>query len=233
MNMLFGVPGMCVCGQPSADAKPYMSRKEARMCAECRTARWRVKDRKRRGKPPVDDPMWQPDCPCGAKLVRTSNMPKRFCDECKARNRAASRSRNQRKQIQSRLGYGICQGCGGSRPTTRGRRFCESCSAQLAKARNRRKNVKRRAARMRGAAIEVERYTTQEIGERDNWTCHLCKRKVTKRQLPVGHPRSATIDHLVPVSAGGDDVRANVALAHWSCNAARSDTGAAQLRLMG
>jgi 5-methylcytosine-specific restriction endonuclease McrA len=86
---------------------------------------------------------------------------------------------------------------------------------------------------MRGAAIEVERYTTQEIAERDNWTCHLCKRKVTKRQLPHAHPRSATIDHLVPVSAGGDDVRANVALAHWSCNAARSDTGAAQLRLMG
>lgn len=221
MDMLFGVPGMCFCGQPSAEAKPYMSRKEARMCAECRTARWRVKDRKRRGKPPVDDPMWQPDCPCGAKLVRTSRSPKRLCDDCKV------------KTHEQRPGYGICRGCGGQRPTNHGRRFCESCSAQLAKARNRRKNVKRRAARMRGAAIEVERYTTQEIAERDNWTCHLCKRKVTKRQLPVGHPRSATIDHLVPVSAGGDDVRANVALAHWSCNAARSDTGAAQLRLMG
>ena len=221
MHMLFGVPGMCVCGQPSAEAKPYMSPKVSRMCAVCRTAYWRAKDRKQRGLPPVDDPMWQADCSCGAKLVRTSRWPKRVCDDCKV------------KPHEQRPGYGICQGCGGPRPTTRGRRFCESCSDQLAKARNRRKNVKRRAARMRGAAIELERYTTQEIAERDNWTCHLCKRKVTKRQLPVGHPRSATIDHLVPVSAGGDDVRANVALAHWSCNAARSDTGAAQLRLMG
>lgn len=225
MDMLFGVPGMCACGQPSAEAKPYMSPKVRRMCAVCRTAHWRAKDRKRRGLPPVDDPMWQPDCSCGAKLVRTSSRPRRTCDDCKAKNR--------RHIVQSRPGYGICEGCGGSRPIKGGRRFCESCSAQLAKARNRRKNTKRRAARMRGAVIEVERYTTQEIAERDNWTCHLCKRKVAKRQLPVGHPRSATIDHLVPISAGGDDVRANVALAHWSCNAARSDTGAAQLRLMG
>lgn len=221
MDMLFGVPGMCVCGQPSAEAKSYMSPKVTRMCAECRTLHWRAEDRKRRGKPPIKDLMWQPDCPCGAKLIRTSSRPRRLCDDCKI------------KTWKQRPGYGICQGCGGTRPIKGGRRFCETCSAQLAKARNRRKNTKRRAARMRGAAIEVERYTTQEIAERDNWTCHLCKRKVTKRQLPHAHPRSATIDHLVPVSAGGDDVRANVALAHWSCNAARSDTGAAQLRLMG
>jgi hypothetical protein len=221
VDIVFNMPGICACGQPSAEPKSYMRPKVARMCGECRTAYWRAKDRKRRGKPPIRDLMWQPDCSCGAKLVRTSSRPKRLCDDCKV------------KTQEQRLGYGICLACNGPRPTTPGRRFCESCSAQLAKARNRRKNVKRRAARMRGAAIELERYTTQEIAERDNWTCHLCKRKVTKRQLPHAHPRSATIDHLVPVSAGGDDVRANVALAHWSCNAARSDTGAAQLRLMG
>lgn len=42
----------------------------------------------------------------------------------------------------------------------------------------------------------------------------------------------ATVDHLIPLSAGGTDDLGNVALAHRQCNTRRSNTGAAQLRLM-
>ncbi len=214
---------VCECGRPSAPSKSYMKRREARMCKECRTAWWRLKDRKKRGKPAIADADWQPPCPCGAPLVRTSSRPKRLCNDCRV------------KTHELRPGYGLCQICSQPKPQplNGGGRYCSACSDDLRRARNRRKNVKRRAARIRGREIESEPFTTREIAERDNWICHLCKRKVTKRELPKGHPRSATIDHLIPVSADGDDVRANVALAHWSCNSARSDRGPAQLRLMG
>lgn len=227
MHSVSQQPTICECGRPSAPSKPYMNTKQARMCQECRTTYERVKDRKRRGKPAIADADWQPPCACGAPLVKTSSQPKRVCEKCQLDN--------QLKQREQRPGYGLCQICGKPkpRPLNAGMKYCAACSDDLRRARNRRKNVKRRAARLRGRAIESEPFTTREIAERDNWICHLCKRKVTKRELPKGHPRSATIDHLIPVSADGDDVRANVALAHWSCNSARSDRGPAQLRLIG
>lgn len=79
-----------------------------------------------------------------------------------------------------------------------------------------------RKARIRGAPV-VERFTRAEIYERDNGRCHICGRKV---------PRSAYhIDHLVPVSRGGEHSRRNVAVACPSCNQHRNVNGPAQLRL--
>lgn len=77
----------------------------------------------------------------------------------------------------------------------------------------------------------VESFTLREIAERDGWRCHLCNRKVPDRPFR-SRPLDATIDHLVPVSAGGDHTRANVALAHFACNWKRADVGPAQLRLL-
>jgi 5-methylcytosine-specific restriction endonuclease McrA len=42
-----------------------------------------------------------------------------------------------------------------------------------------------------------------------------------------------TLDHLVPVSAGGVHTRANVATAHFRCNIQRQTGGTVQLRLVG
>lgn len=53
-------------------------------------------------------------------------------------------------------------------------------------------------------------------------------------RLPYQHRRSATIDHVVPLTEGGDDTCANVQLAHRGCNARKSNRGGRQqLRLLG
>ncbi|MBX3031925.1 MAG: HNH endonuclease [Chloroflexi bacterium] len=46
------------------------------------------------------------------------------------------------------------------------------------------------------------------------------------------HPKAPTVDHIVPISAGGADSLINVATAHFECNWRRSDGGNAQLRLV-
>lgn len=108
----------------------------------------------------------------------------------------------------------------------------ESCSPEHAKEllreRNRRKNRKRRNARM--AVAISERYSVTEIANRDACRCHLCGHRVNM-DLSGMHLRGPTIDHLVPLSCGGDDIRSNVALAHRDCNTRRSVGGFAQLRL--
>lgn len=75
----------------------------------------------------------------------------------------------------------------------------------------------RRARRARKRRVESEPYTTMEIAERDGWRCGVCRRKV-RSDLEWPHPRSASVDHIVPLSRGGDDTRANVRLAHLRCN---------------
>ena len=60
----------------------------------------------------------------------------------------------------------------------------------------------------------------QAVYERDRWICQLCRRKVGK-SFPPGHPRSASIDHIIPYSLGGTEEPANLQLAHQSCNSSK------------
>lgn len=77
----------------------------------------------------------------------------------------------------------------------------------------------------RGAA-EAERFTLNEIFARDGGVCHLCRKSVDRVD--------ATVDHLVPVALGGPHTRANVALAHRSCNSSKKTSPRGeQLRLLG
>lgn len=105
-----------------------------------------------------------------------------------------------------------------------------ACCAKhaLRVARRRRKSVVR--AQKRGQRHES--YTLREIAERDGWRCHLCGKKVPDRKY-AARDTDPTIDHLIPQSHGGDDIKSNVALAHNRCNWERGNQGAAQLRLVG
>lgn len=84
----------------------------------------------------------------------------------------------------------------------------------------------RRRARLRGVANEHIDYL--ELFERDGGRCGICHLKVT---LDDG-----SIDHVIPLSHGGDHTYTNVQLAHKSCNYAKGNrtvpTGE-QLRLIG
>lgn len=64
--------------------------------------------------------------------------------------------------------------------------------------------------------------TDQEILERDHWMCWLCKRRIGKT-YNYPHPRSASIDHVLPISLGGDDTAFNKKAAHLGCNTARGN----------
>jgi hypothetical protein len=66
-----------------------------------------------------------------------------------------------------------------------------------------------RYAMTRGAS-EAERFTLDEIYARDHGVCYLCGKDVTKQNW--------SMDHVIPVVLGGPHTRANVRLAHRSCN---------------
>jgi 5-methylcytosine-specific restriction endonuclease McrA len=87
--------------------------------------------------------------------------------------------------------------------------------------------------RARARAAETEKFTHREIFDRDGWRCGICDKKIRKG-LPSRHPRSASLDHVVPLSLGGSHTRANVRAAHLDCNITRGAArkGADQLALL-
>lgn len=74
--------------------------------------------------------------------------------------------------------------------------------------------VARRNALKKGTP-DAERFTLDEIYVRDEATCHLCREHCSRID--------ATVDHLIPLIKGGPHTRANVKLAHRSCNSRKKD----------
>jgi 5-methylcytosine-specific restriction endonuclease McrA len=69
-----------------------------------------------------------------------------------------------------------------------------------------------------------EKFSPLTIYKRDGGRCHICKKLVKKTD--------ASLDHLIPISKGGEHTERNVALAHRRCNSSRgAGRIAAQLRL--
>ena len=84
--------------------------------------------------------------------------------------------------------------------------------------------AKARARRLRHAQT-WDGITDEEILERDGWRCQIpgCKRRPIRKDLKYPHLRSKSVDHIVPLSHGGDDTAENKRAAHLGCNMARSN----------
>ena len=75
--------------------------------------------------------------------------------------------------------------------------------------------AKRRAYKL-GASI-IETVSLKVLAERDQWICGICGESV---DITIKHPDplSASHDHIVPLSKGGDHSYNNAQLAHLTCN---------------
>jgi hypothetical protein len=89
----------------------------------------------------------------------------------------------------------------------------------------------RRRARKRNAF--VENVYRKKVFEADGYRCHLCNQK-TDPTKKVPHPRSPTLDHIIPLAAGGTHEPSNCRTACFLCNALKGDRGGGeQLLLIG
>ena len=123
--------------------------------------------------------------------------------------------------IPSRPGAGLTcsEECGRIRDRERKREYChrhrdeyrERARAwrktEAGRAHSAREYNKRR--RLLEGAVQVP-WLRSEIAERDGWECYLCGSEI--------EPDDLNIDHVKPLSLGGDDAPWNVAATHAACN---------------
>jgi len=131
-----------------------------------------------------------------------------------------------------------CRVCGvqHNRVGVQGRKgsMCKRCRR---KAHNKqRTHTKGIAERAKKYGVLRVKYCRNEIFVRDQWKCQLCncclRRKWTfNRKTLVPHHRNATIDHIVPMSKGGDDAEWNVQACCLACNGKKGARTKGQSRL--
>jgi hypothetical protein len=101
---------------------------------------------------------------------------------------------------------------------------------------DRRREISRRGRHVRRARLakaETEKFSDLEIFERDRWKCGICKKRINKN-LKHPHPKSVSLDHVIPISQGGPHTRANTRASHLDCNVRRQAKGGnEQLLLVG
>jgi hypothetical protein len=150
----------------------------------------------------------------------------RWARVCSATCRRASLARSGGSRGPIKPTSRRCSDCGATFLGKQRAHLCPGCRLNRLRARHRQKNAVRRGA-SRGPMMSID-----QLGERDSWRCHLCRRRVDRtRHHP--HPQSPSFDHLVPVSDGGSDEPTNLALAHLRCNVSRGNRGNVQLLLVG
>jgi hypothetical protein len=109
--------------------------------------------------------------------------------------------------------------------------------AVISATRRDRRTVRCRERRLRHAET-WDGITDEEILDRDGWRCRMPDCLYRSRKIDRGRkypdPRSKAVDHIVPLSLGGDDTAVNKRAAHHGCNMARGNRmGDEQLPLIG
>lgn len=129
-------------------------------------------------------------------------------------------------------GKRICPRCKVDKPLDEWNKalsYCRKCSSEMAVERLKnhpdRAQIQRNAnsirrARQKGAL--VDRFTRDQILERDNWICGICNESIN-RSLKWPDPGYATVDHIIPLAKGGMHSMQNVQAAHYRCNCSKKD----------
>lgn len=110
-----------------------------------------------------------------------------------------------------------CRGCGEPFESPGWVRLCERCRREHRRTDKDRYKARRR---MRLGVVRIERVVRRQVFERDGWRCWICRCPV-RRDVAVPDPFAPTLDHVVPLVAGGEHSYANIRCAHFLCNSVR------------
>lgn len=91
--------------------------------------------------------------------------------------------------------------------------FCsDACSLRNAK------RIRRKMERARLREVKVERVDPMKVFDRDGWRCQICGAKTPKAKRGKIDSRAPELDHIVPLSVGGEHSYRNTQCACRECN---------------
>lgn len=162
--------------------------------------------------------MNSPSCEyCSAALVVGGHKNKRFCSErCrKLGEQRRRRGRHPSKRRQPPKLLFVCEYCRldviadgqGQRPAPP---YCSSCRTKL---------VSGPGARAKSAGARWrQKVDSKQVLDRDEWTCRGCRKVLLQEHRGTLRDDAPEVDHIIPLSAGGEHSYANVQCLCRACN---------------
>lgn len=155
-------------------------------------------------------------------LYCDKNLPGRSYRYCNAECR---RLGTEKRQLEERLkARGLdewptkeCQECGKAftaRPhSNQERKFCsQKCGKRWTD------RERTRLRRARTTTLAVVEFTTTSIFKRDNWVCQACGTETPRSMRGTGEDNEPNMDHIMPLSRGGDHAPSNCRCLCRKCN---------------
>ena len=174
---------------------------------------------------------------CGAQFQYQAGRgrPRIICsDECKAERRLLYQPLANHRLPCCRCGKTF----NASKPNAI---YCsEACRASVKRQKRKAKGWKRppqhaywALKRARKASAEVESVDPFKVFDRDGWRCHLCGTKTKQAKRGTSDLLAPELDHIVPLSQGGQHSYRNTACSCRACNLRKGAKLVGQLRLFG
>jgi 5-methylcytosine-specific restriction endonuclease McrA len=157
----------------------------------------------------------------------TSQNGRLRCEECDIIHK-----RNRQDELRGVVRANkTCPECGTLFIAPYGRGAASYCSNECSNKRNKRIGRSRRRARERDAAND--NVDPIEVFNRDGWRCQMCKARTPHKLRGTHEPRAPELDHIVPLSKGGEHSYRNTQCLCRSCNMSKGAKLLGQLRLFG
>jgi hypothetical protein len=158
---------------------------------------------------------------CKKEFV-TNRSKKTVCTECVARSNERIAARKKKEANRNYFPEKKCLVCGSvfvDSSLTRNKKVCSRKCTHKADRDKHNYSAKRRAIIFGANHIP---YSRADVFERDGYTCYLCGLPLDMTSTMPAY-FSATVDHVVPLSRGGQDNLSNVRAAHLICNMRKSN----------
>jgi 5-methylcytosine-specific restriction endonuclease McrA len=169
---------------------------------------------------------------CGGVVSGEAHGNRTFCsDRCKNATENAKRYKPRRHAAKP------CLVCGQSFTPIKwhARYCCARCNFKaLLQKPSRRKALRARADKRRALQRGAERslaFSPGTIFNRDGWRCQMCGVSTPKSLRGNVVPNAPTIDHIIPLSKGGDHTPDNTQCACLKCNRSKGARIIGQMRL--
>lgn len=168
---------------------------------------------------------------CGAEIKSRSKFY--CCEDCRKEYERRKSRDHSMKDYQSKIF--ICKVCGTKIITVYGDKRRNICSEDCEKAlklmhkRSTEKHKEKRKERKHAREklinkIKKENVSYEELYERDKGICKICGMPISKNRK-INNNWDGTVDHIVPLSCGGEHSNSNCQITHRICNSIKLQAG--------
>lgn len=200
-----------------------------RLYVDSREAKRAEKNRQRirQGLAPLQAPPSSADCTkCGSLFVPLSSRQKMCSELCRQKH---ARDRASAAYLKPIHAVRKCDECAAYYTPEHGAAiYCsDACATRV------HKRVARKKERARLRTLKVESVNPTKVFDRDRWCCQLCSVRTPRRLRGTIEPTAPELDHIIPLSVGGEHSYRNTQCLCRACNQRKGARPLGQMRLFG